>query len=276
MSADSYEELSDALSDHFERVIAADGAGGAATSFSADNLERHYEAAVANERGRARPRASEAENLAKALQEIAVLYDWDRPNLHSPVKSSRTQKSVRNVIAVFTKVPSSQVRHLHRQSNICCQCDSNFQKELETFFGGKKRVKASDVQSDIFKGCKFKSDSGIGVNLIDTSGLYDELIVPVEVPEDSGGNDETVPTFHEGQANFYKTIGMDPTKPAPILPHADPKFVAERSQVKNLFQKCMKSQRGGLIPVDMARQRLRSSTAAFVEPWAVPNLQLLK
>ena len=106
--------------------------------------------------------------------------------------------------------------------------------------------------------------------------MYDELIVPVEVPEDSGGNDETVPTFHEGQANFYKTIGMDPTKPAPILPHADPKFVAERSQVKNLFQKCMKSQRGGLIPVDMARQRLRSSTAAFVEPWAVPNLQLLK
>ena len=107
LSADSYEELSDTLSDHFERVIAS---GGAASSFSADTLERHYEAAVASERGRARPRASEAENLAKALQEIAVLYDWDRPNLHSPVKSSRTQKSVRNVIAVFTKVPSNQVR----------------------------------------------------------------------------------------------------------------------------------------------------------------------
>ena len=161
-------------------------------------------------------------------------------------------------------------------NDLLSQCGSNFQQELETFFGGKKRVKASDVQSDIFKGCKFKSDSGIGVNLIDTSGLYDELIVPVEVPDHSGGNDETVPTFHQGQANFYKTIGMDQSKPAPILPHADPKIVAERSQVKSLFQKCMKSQRGGLIPVDMARQRLRSSTAAFVEPWAVPSLHLLK
>ena len=118
MSADSYEELSDTLSDHFERVVASEGGGGAATSFSADTLERHYEAAVASERGRARPRASESENLAKALQEIAVLYDWDRPNLHSPVKSSRTQKSVRNVIAVFTKVPSNQVRHTQHT----CDC----------------------------------------------------------------------------------------------------------------------------------------------------------
>ena len=152
----------------------------------------------------------------------------------------------------------------------------NFQQELETFFGGKKRVKASDVQNDLFKGCKFKSDSGIGVNLIDTSGLYDELIVPVEVAEDSESKDETLPTFHEGQANFYKTIGMEQSKPTPTLPLSDPKSVAERSQVKGLFQKCMKSQHGGLIPVDMARQRLRSSTAAFVEPWAVPNLHMLK
>ena len=114
------------------------------------------------------------------------------------------------------------------------------------------------------------------MNLIDTSGLYDDLIVPIEVADDSESNDGTVPTFHEGQANFYKTIGMDQSKPTPILPPADPKLVAERSHVKGLFQKCMKSQHGGLIPVDMARQRLRSSTAAFVEPWAVPNLHLLK
>ena len=153
----------------------------------------------------------------------------------------------------------------------------SFQKELETFFGGKKGVKVSDVQSDLFKGCKFKSDSGIGVNLIDTSGLYDELIVPVEVPDDSENTDGTGLTFHEGQANFYKTIGMDQSsKPAPILPLANPKLVAERGRVKSLFQKCMKSQHGGLIPLDMARQRLRSSTAAFVEPWAVPSLHLLK
>ena len=147
---------------------------------------------------------------------------------------------------------------------------------METFFAGKKRVKASDVHNDIFKGCKFKSDSGIGVNLIDTSGLYDDLIVPIEVADDGESNDGTVRTFHEGQANFYKTMGMDQSKPTPILPLADPKLVAERSHVKGLFQKCMKSQHGGLIPVDMARQRLRSSTAAFVEPWAVPNLHLLK
>ena len=103
LSPDSYEELSDALSDPFERIIASDGAGGAARAFCADSFERHYEAAVPS-------RKSEADNLAKALQEIAVLYDWDRPNLRSPVKSSRSQKSVRNVIACFTKVPSSQVR----------------------------------------------------------------------------------------------------------------------------------------------------------------------
>ena len=100
--------------------------------------------------------------------------------------------------------------------------------------------------------------------------------MPIEVADDGESNDGTVRTFHEGQANFYKTMGMDQSKPTPILPLADPKLVAERSHVKGLFQKCMKSQHGGLIPVDMARQRLRSSTAAFVEPWAVPNLHLLK
>ena len=115
-----------------------------------------------------------------------------------------------------------------------------------------------------------KSDSGLGVNLIDTSGLYDELIMPAEDCDNIG---DAVPTFHEGQANFYKTIGMDQPKPTPV--HISAEVAAERSQVKSHFQKSLRNLQGGLIPLELVRQRLRSSTSAFVEPWAVPDIQSL-
>ena len=115
-----------------------------------------------------------------------------------------------------------------------------------------------------------KSDSGLGVNLIDTSALYDELIMPAEDCDNIG---DAVPTFHEGQANFYKTIGMDQPKPTPV--HISAEVAAERSQVKSHFQKSLRNLQGGLIPLELVRQRLRSSTSAFVEPWAVPDIQSL-
>jgi hypothetical protein len=35
-----------------------------------------------------RRRKAESETLKRALEEIVALYDWDRPNLQSPVKSN--------------------------------------------------------------------------------------------------------------------------------------------------------------------------------------------
>ncbi len=61
LSRESFEELDVAVSDHFERLVAP---GAASKSFSGEDLQKHYDG-VKN-------RKSEAEAMAKALEEIAV------------------------------------------------------------------------------------------------------------------------------------------------------------------------------------------------------------
>ena len=45
------------------------------------------------------------QTLHKALEEIAVLYNWDRPIMHSPVKKFG-KKTALNSVYVFTKLPN--------------------------------------------------------------------------------------------------------------------------------------------------------------------------
>jgi hypothetical protein len=199
---------------------------------------------------------------------IQVLYDWDRPNLHSPVKSSsKSQHSVRNVVAVFTKVPSTQ-------------------KELDTFFGGKRVRSANDIQQSLFGQCKnlqnLRSNSEIGVKLVDTSCLYDEFTRQPEPAAVVVDPTASVPTFHEGQANFYKSFNIGQAVPPPssnvikMSPRAV-KRAAEQTKVKSAFQKCLsKNYRGGVIQLDDVRKIVRNSLTSYVEPWAVQETKSFK
>ena len=98
------------------------------------------------------------QTLHKALEEIAVLYNWDRPIMHSPVKKFG-KKTALNSVYVFTKLP-------------------NDNDELNQFMG-KPKIKRTFTHKDIFEKIfnqsnrtilnVIRSDADININVVDTS-----------------------------------------------------------------------------------------------------------
>ncbi len=129
---------------------------------------------------------------------------------------------------------------------------------------------ANDVEKWLFERCKklqslAKSETDIGINLVDTSMLFDELAKAAAASEEAASSN--LPTFHEGQANFYKSLNIvQPTKPDPA---STPAEAAERTRVKMIFQKCLKNYRGRVISIGPLRKLVRTSASPFLESWSV-------
>lgn len=89
-----------------------------------------------------------------------VLYEWDSPDLHSPVKSRSSQApSVQNVIYLFTKIPTSD-------------------QEVTRFLRPKSdKVTSKDIFQELVAKSKsvmgmLKGDVPVQLNLVDTSCLF--------------------------------------------------------------------------------------------------------
>ena len=145
--ADTFDIMETALSDRFETLLQSPSK---TNSFKAEDLKNHIKASSLNK--------CHAVNLQRALEEIAVLFNWDRPLIHSPVKSKQTSNYSRNAVYIFTKLPRSK-------------------EELGVFLGkpaAKRSFSYSDIQSRAFASkaiLNILKESNVSINVIDTDSL---------------------------------------------------------------------------------------------------------
>ncbi len=146
LSEENFDALDTALSDKFEALLQTSKTN----SFNSKALHQHISSLSGHK--------PQFLTLQKALEEIAVLYNWDRPLMHSPVKT-RGKFHASNALYVFTKLPNSH-------------------EELCQFLGKpkiKRRFNHKDIFDKIFNTRSrsmlnvFKGDALINVNFIDTS-----------------------------------------------------------------------------------------------------------
>ena len=83
LGEESLDNLETALLERFERLMQ----NSKTNTFNAEGLRQHIESVG---------HKSHSQTLRKALEEIAVLYNWDNPMLHSPVKKMRGTSRGRN------------------------------------------------------------------------------------------------------------------------------------------------------------------------------------
>ncbi|TRY63892.1 hypothetical protein TCAL_00389 [Tigriopus californicus] len=148
------ETLMNELSSHFEQITE--------TWFWPHSPQpAQYRRHLINEK-----RKCNAHQWFQALEEIALLYEWDRPDLESPVKkfneSQTGPKPAANLVYVLSKLP-------HDAS------------EMGQFFGSQRDQWSSrDVFQQLFarKSAKtltnvFKGDADVRVNIVDTGCLFE-------------------------------------------------------------------------------------------------------
>ena len=134
-----------ALSERFESLLQTSKTN----SFNAADLEQHISS---------NSRKFHYQTLHKALEEIAVLYNWDRPLMNSPVKKFGKNTAL-NSVYIFTKLP-------------------NDHEELNRFMGKpkmKRQFNHKDLYDKIFNHSNrkvlnvFRSDADININIVDTA-----------------------------------------------------------------------------------------------------------
>ena len=153
-SEDHFDDMDNALSERFETLLQTSKTN----SFKCEDFKLHM-AGSSNFK-------CHSVYLQKALEEVAMLYNWDRPLLHSPVKNQGS-KAVPNVnaIYVFTKLPRSN-------------------DELGVFLGkkSKRQFNLRDLHDRLFNTSKksslnvLKGDSCVSLNVIDTDDLRSHCI----------------------------------------------------------------------------------------------------
>ena len=146
-SEENFNLFDTALSERFEALLQTSKTN----SFKAQALQQHISSTSRKN--------FHYQTLHKALEEIAVLYNWDRPLMHSPVKKFG-KSSALNAIYIITKLP-------------------NDNQELCRFLGkpkSKGTYKHKDIYDKIFNQHTsrailnvFKSEPNINVNVIDTA-----------------------------------------------------------------------------------------------------------
>ena len=170
---ESWDCLETALSERFERLIQ----DSKTNSFDPAGLRQHIEG---------QHHKPHAQTLRKALEEIAVLYNWDNPMLNSPIKKTRNSSRHRNphysakdenIVYIFTCLPNN---------------NSELAKFLGKTFRSNKRFNYKDISEEIFNQTNnltsitqpsinkksiiisnFKNpDHPIRLNLVDTASLF--------------------------------------------------------------------------------------------------------
>ena len=92
-SEENFNLFDTALSERFEALLQTSKTN----SFKAQALQQHISSTSRKH--------FHYQTLHKALEEIAVLYNWDRPVMHSPVKKFG-KLSALNAIYIITKLPN--------------------------------------------------------------------------------------------------------------------------------------------------------------------------
>lgn len=144
LSDETFDSLDSALSDRFEALLQTSKTN----SFDPNGLLQHMSATG---------HKAQYLTLQKALEEIAILYNWDRPLMHSPVKMNGKNNCL-NAVYVFTKLPNSN-------------------EELCQFMGKpkmKRRFGHKDIYDRVFNTNRsviniFKGDALININIVDTA-----------------------------------------------------------------------------------------------------------
>ena len=171
---ESWDCLETALSERFERLIQ----DSKTNSFDPAGLRQHIEG---------QHHKPHAQTLRKALEEIAVLYNWDNPMLNSPIKKTRNSSRHRNphysakdenIVYIFTCLPNN---------------NPELAKFLGKTFRANKRFNYKDIYEEIFNQTNnltsisqpsinkksiitsnFKnSDNPIRLNVVDTASLFE-------------------------------------------------------------------------------------------------------
>ena len=149
---DTFDTMETALSDRFESLLQTSKTN----SFKAEDLKHHI-----SDKASVGQHKCHAINLQKALEEIAVLFNWDRPLIHSPVKNQgrKAVNNANNAIYIFTKLPRTK-------------------EELGLFLGKpntKRQFNHRDIQDRAFASKAIlnilKGDAGVSINIIDTDTL---------------------------------------------------------------------------------------------------------
>ena len=152
-SEDSFDVMDNALSERFETLLQTSKTN----SFKCEDFKHHISSSTALK--------CHSVYLQKALEEVALMYNWDRPLLHSPVKNQGKAPIV-NAIYVFTKLPRTN-------------------GELGLFLGKsscKRQLNQRDLHDKVFnvskKSCLnvLKGDAGVSLNVIDTDDLRMHMI----------------------------------------------------------------------------------------------------
>ena len=171
---ESWDCLETALSERFERLIQ----DSKTNSFDPAGLRQHIEG---------QHHKPHAQTLRKALEEIALLYNWDNPILNSPIKKTRISSRHRNplystkdenIVYIFTCLPNN---------------NPELAKFLGKTFRSNKRFNYKDISEEIFNQTNnltgitqpsinkksiiisnFKnSDNPIRLNVVDTASLFE-------------------------------------------------------------------------------------------------------
>lgn len=142
------------LSSHFEQI--------AETWFWPNSPQpSQYRKHLTNEK-----RKCNAHQWFQALEEIALLYEWDRPDLESPVKkfneSQMGPKPAANLVYVLSKLPhdSSEMGQFFGSSRDQWSSREIFQQLFDR--------KSAKTLTNVFKG-----DADVRVNIVDTGCLFE-------------------------------------------------------------------------------------------------------
>ena len=155
-SEDSFDVMDNALSERFETLLQTSKTN----SFKCEDFKHHISSSSSALK-------CHSVYLQKALEEVAVMYHWDRPLLHSPVKNQGKLGPIVNAIYVFTKLPRTN-------------------GELGCFLGKssiKRQLNQRDLHDKVFNASKksclnlLKGDNaGVSLNVIDTDDLRVHMI----------------------------------------------------------------------------------------------------
>ena len=156
LNEDQFNILETALSDRFEILLQTSKTN----SFNSNALQQHILSTSTHK--------SQCSTLKKALEEVAILYNWDQPMMQSPVKLNGKTNAL-NAIYVFTRLPNNNEDLLH--------------------FMGKPKVKKfnhKEISERLFSRSMtniFKGDAAqVNVNIVDTSNFRHQM--PVTNPEE--------------------------------------------------------------------------------------------
>ena len=234
---ETFDNLETILSERFERLIQ----DSKTNTYNADGLRQHIES---------ESHKSHSQTLRKALEEIAVLYNWDNPMLHSPVKKVRGTSRGRipsistkdkNIVYVFTRLPNNNL-------------------ELSKFLGKNPRHNKRYRHQDIFDEI-FNQSQNQGTSHINTS-TKKSLILNSFKNQDNPISLSVIDTasFYEKQENGI---------------YSDKKNESFDKNVKHSFEKCFRNLNGTIISIgcfdsDLYQVKRKGEVLKRYDQYSVP------